>query len=1558
MKIAFQVATLLGTERKFTKRKLIPIEDLDKKIIIAWKEKKEIFHSLILRDSNQDYAPFIFIDIDNKTNLEEAKKSTQLVYDYLKPIFGEPALRIYYSGSKGFHIYLSFQLENEDELNIIKTDKGIRSFFTFLNSTILSSSTPIDMRAVGNKRMVRCINSYHATSRLFKVELSRKDLDLNVPEIFNIARKPDLQVFKKEGGVLGKPNSSPPLDEQALRTLVSSLALDVEKTIPKPALKLKKEKPPAELPSFDAFYSTKGIVDGCQAIRKLVYEISSGKEPPVGWRLNLTRALTESDEREKFITSVLSCHPNYRKEITEAQLDKLKSFSISCEEMISSSMCQNYCERYLLKNCTSANTPSYFGSKNNQKWFQNSSYDSLQENLRGLIRYFGSTTDFFDWGNLDNIQNYLHPFILDVSEKIRKGQVPDIPLMLFKVTKPNGKERTLSMNHLETELFLSCFLREMLQESEKIILSFYPENYHAFGYSRVGKENNLIAPWYEEYNQYKEKLKFYINHERYKYVLTDDIKDFYPSFGIEKINKILDGYESLDPRAHFILLNYFKGLRYINSKDGNEVGSNGLPQGPLISHVLASKHLIEVDLLIQKRLKGKDYAVVRYCDDISIFFATQEDLELFQNSIIQTIEKDFGLSFHKDYLGEDKSFAGTVEKYRDEKLLRDLAKYDLSLQLDLSVFDEESREKLISSIHDIFGSALEMLKVDTASNLKDFERQISSLSWKLPEILKNEKKKETVQELLDVIIKVMSNEKASWRLINSSLVIYLGFVKYSDEKSTWDRIISSIKTNPNLSPALSMHLARSLFILDNENLRRFGESLIASMEKQSLDYGYLSSFLLPRVDGEIVKTGLWNFFQQKSHIRSFNDFLTSVFSAIDNLDLENTLLGEGSRFKIMSDLLLLRVEQQIENYGEEKLKYLARISDQFRLDDLYNLVVIKLRSIGAGVEELLNKIHGSTHLITLKSVSAQILSKPIESLVPLRSIRNGLVFQVDSKIYTVEYVHLPEFKTHAKTKRVFDRIVQTTLVDAINIIKTPDRNYFYLLSMMSSNEIESFTPYLDFSESTVEDLDLKLNVENIFNKISPHSLLIPACSLHYSTSQKRFRSITPSVIVKSTLSKRYILSNDLSVKVKNDKMGLPGLRLLEASIGPDSIYSRRKSFTDDLIIHSYNLMSSESDVTNNLWNEKKCKYFYKSLSDYRKISANIFFHKELETFYKLAYDLFKKISRKSHRTYFRNQNHFKSQEFTRFLEIFKEVASGIPSFYEDLSSDKSADHFKAVKVLSYNHAVGFNLISNIKKHSDTDHKDYQPVFKIIGLASMYFMNLALEELNKDFGIKNGEWRSLSLKTELTKHKKYFIFPTLGDLSIYEEAWDKVLKFDPKMVTKLDLNFEPFLIKGKFELYPHGPNEVNETRFLKDMARDFKNIKATIIFEGYDRDDDRSKTFIQIIDGAFSYLSVFVDLLLYSLAKKEYNDRLSKVLTLLCSLDLDTYLKLTNGKAFVSFGLNRFRVIKIKKIYPETMSVLLPKQFNVFTENRRKILYRCVGSLIVAFVMLSYILVAK
>ena len=125
------------------------------------------------KDCNVIYTP-IYADFDGPTALDDVN----YVVDQFKENFGIYP-EIYFSGSKGFHLIIN------SPFDYFRTDH-------LINKKLFESFGPLeslDLNVYTSRRLFRLENSVHLKTNLFKIRLEPYELELEIDEIKELAKK-------------------------------------------------------------------------------------------------------------------------------------------------------------------------------------------------------------------------------------------------------------------------------------------------------------------------------------------------------------------------------------------------------------------------------------------------------------------------------------------------------------------------------------------------------------------------------------------------------------------------------------------------------------------------------------------------------------------------------------------------------------------------------------------------------------------------------------------------------------------------------------------------------------------------------------------------------------------------------------------------------------------------------------------------------------------------------------------------------------------------------------------------------------------------------------------------------------------------------------------------------------------------------------------------------------------------------------------------------------------------------------------------------------------------
>lgn len=138
------------------------------------------------------YIAPLYFDLDFSEDPGVAQKEALLIIDFFTKELDlfESDIEIFFSGSKGFHVLINpFSLGSDPRPDLHKIFKHIAGYLKFrLTEEGLKS---LDLVVYTSKRMLRLENSVHHKTRLFKIRLTKNELEtLTLEEIKKLATKP------------------------------------------------------------------------------------------------------------------------------------------------------------------------------------------------------------------------------------------------------------------------------------------------------------------------------------------------------------------------------------------------------------------------------------------------------------------------------------------------------------------------------------------------------------------------------------------------------------------------------------------------------------------------------------------------------------------------------------------------------------------------------------------------------------------------------------------------------------------------------------------------------------------------------------------------------------------------------------------------------------------------------------------------------------------------------------------------------------------------------------------------------------------------------------------------------------------------------------------------------------------------------------------------------------------------------------------------------------------------------------------------------------------------
>lgn len=170
------------------KRHLVPLNEL--RNYAYAKNKIGVYENLQIRNKNDDIINYkLSFDIDN-SNLEQAYYDTTKLVTWLTRWYFLPKfIKVYFSGSKGFHIEVYTPIIPDVDLKLLHYAwKGFAKFFESVEFNIKLDKS---IYCGGQGRLWRCANSIHPKTGLYKRYLTHEQLyNLSIKDIQELAKTP------------------------------------------------------------------------------------------------------------------------------------------------------------------------------------------------------------------------------------------------------------------------------------------------------------------------------------------------------------------------------------------------------------------------------------------------------------------------------------------------------------------------------------------------------------------------------------------------------------------------------------------------------------------------------------------------------------------------------------------------------------------------------------------------------------------------------------------------------------------------------------------------------------------------------------------------------------------------------------------------------------------------------------------------------------------------------------------------------------------------------------------------------------------------------------------------------------------------------------------------------------------------------------------------------------------------------------------------------------------------------------------------------------------------
>lgn len=250
----------------------------------------------------------LYFDLDSKDILE-SQKETIILFEYLSKYIPEEAIKVYFTGKKGFHIECLATCIGISPSNELPT------VYRFIANSIKSklNLSCLDLSVYDLRRMWRFPGSMHQDSNLFKTLLTKEELYLDIEKIYQIAasQRPDEY---ENTSFSYKAN-------QWYRDMYYLMEEDKERSKDylsyfnkhgSSGLKKVEDKPKQFTPRV--------LLEKCPAIKRIAEEAKNNKDLDHESRLFLCSILTYTDEAVEFLHGILSLCKDYNVERSTAHI--------------------------------------------------------------------------------------------------------------------------------------------------------------------------------------------------------------------------------------------------------------------------------------------------------------------------------------------------------------------------------------------------------------------------------------------------------------------------------------------------------------------------------------------------------------------------------------------------------------------------------------------------------------------------------------------------------------------------------------------------------------------------------------------------------------------------------------------------------------------------------------------------------------------------------------------------------------------------------------------------------------------------------------------------------------------------------------------------------------------------------------------------------------------------------------------------------------------------------------------------------------------------------------
>lgn len=416
----------------------------------------------------------------------------------------------------------------------------------------------------------------------------------------------------------------------------------------------------------------------------------------------LCRFSTQNDNEygKKLLKEFFSRIPNYKPNLTEKKLARLRYYPLSCS-YLGDGKCSEQCPAGLKSpiDLISDADISYRDDTDN--------FDFLPKDFEKIVEAQKNYSYFNDEIPLYTTEKHLEKLRYSDATNTYKKVIDDhnkieicVHYSFDRLESANKKRKLYNLNAQDkvvttimVSILHSLFSKEISDNS--------------FGYQfATGFANNeIFYHWLRQWKRYITLISEIVEDDYYEdYILLKiDLKSFYDNIHHSRLAIKLDveltskgkiALSRADKKKYSNIITYLIDIcKHLMGED------RGVPQGPAFARYLAEIYLIDLDRQIEEQLKKGFEFYYRFVDDMFIFLESREKA----NNLYHLLKRQ--LDIHGLSINTDKEFKDTVKNYKASGELKkyyESAKYLIDrTDKDFAVMSENDIKQAVRDMNDL-----------------------------------------------------------------------------------------------------------------------------------------------------------------------------------------------------------------------------------------------------------------------------------------------------------------------------------------------------------------------------------------------------------------------------------------------------------------------------------------------------------------------------------------------------------------------------------------------------------------------------------------------------------------------------------------------------------------------------------------------------------------------------------------------------------------------------------------------------------------------------------------